>query len=124
MYEIDGLDLIFIYEIHGLFPERPRICSSYMKLFSMGLISPDMCLFVCELQCVAVCCSVLQCVALCCSALQCVAMCCSTISKAIRFMALWEKECVFSDLQSVIPRSSDCHRCVFSKVSFIRVCDS
>jgi len=32
-----------------------------------------------ELQCVAVCCSVLQCVAVCCSALQCVAVCCSVL---------------------------------------------
>jgi len=42
----------------------------------------------CELQCVAVCCSVLQCVAVCCSVLQeadkecelqCVAVCCSVL---------------------------------------------
>jgi len=32
-----------------------------------------------ELQCVAVCCSVLQCVAVCCSVLQCVAVCCSVM---------------------------------------------
>jgi len=32
-----------------------------------------------ELQCVAVCCSVLQCVAVCCSVLQCVAVCCSVL---------------------------------------------
>ena len=32
-----------------------------------------------EIQCVAVCCSVLQCVAVCCSVLQCVAVCCSVL---------------------------------------------
>jgi len=32
-----------------------------------------------QLQCVAVCCSVLQCVAVCCSVLQCVAVCCSVL---------------------------------------------
>ena len=32
-----------------------------------------------NMQCVAVCCSVLQCVAVCCSVLQCVAVCCSVL---------------------------------------------
>jgi len=34
-----------------------------------------------ELECVAVCCSVLQCVAVCCSVLQRVAACCSVLQR-------------------------------------------
>jgi len=37
-----------------------------------------------EMQCVAVCCSVLQCVAVCCSVLQCVAVCCTTHTHMMR----------------------------------------
>jgi len=36
-----------------------------------------------EMQCVAVCCSVLQCVAMCCSVLHCVAVCCSVLQCVI-----------------------------------------
>jgi len=39
-----------------------------------------------ELQCVAVCCSVLQCVAACCSVLQRVAVCCSVLQMCLHVL--------------------------------------
>ena len=36
-----------------------------------------------EVQCVAVCCSVLQRVVVCCSVLQCVAVCCSVLQRVV-----------------------------------------
>ena len=40
--------------------------------------------YMCVLQCVAVCCNVLHCVALCCSVLQCVAVCCSVLQHVLQ----------------------------------------
>jgi len=59
--------------------------------------------YVCVLQCVAVCCSVLQCVAVCCNALQCVArclfgivcmlqciaVCCSVFAACLQYVAVY-----------------------------------
>ena len=50
------------------------VCCSVLQCAQ--LIS--VCLAVCR-QFIAVCCSVLQCVAMCCSVLQCVAVCCSVL---------------------------------------------
>jgi len=44
--------------------------------------STTRCVYICVLQCVAVCCCVWQCVAVCCSVLQCVAVCCGVLQLA------------------------------------------
>ena len=57
---------------------KETVCSEYIPPLFV-CVSSNVSVAVCQLQCVAVCCSTLQCVAVCCSVLQCIAVCCSVL---------------------------------------------
>jgi len=65
-----------------------------------------------DMQCIAVCCSVLQCVAVCCSVLQCLAVCCSLMSSVTRPMTHWLLQCVAACVLQCVAVCSSALQCV------------
>jgi len=76
MYEFMGKHSCFFREI--CMTVNLFFCRWYICIY-LPMCVAACCNVAIELQCVAVCCSVLQCVAVCCSVLQCVAVCCSVL---------------------------------------------
>jgi len=78
-----------------------RVQSTFLHSLSFLSLARSLSL-VCNLTCVAVCCSVLQCVAVCCSVLRCVAVCCSVLMcVAVRCSVLQCAAVCCTALQSV-----------------------